>query len=131
MELTEEELIQKYVKNCTHCNRNTLPPNEYEFTCVSCGYNVMKRKHELSKIQRKKINFINRLNYAEQKIFCICVDVYERYPSDNYDKIEEVLFTLKSKKLKIDNILIEKYKDMNKNTDFEQDQNSRTAEGIY
>ena len=59
MELTEDQIIQKYAKNCRHCNRNTLLPYEYEFTCIVCGYNVNKRKHELSKIQRKKINFIN------------------------------------------------------------------------
>ena len=69
MELTEDELVQKYGKRCGHCNGNTLLPYENEFTCFSCGFNVSKRKHELSKIQRKKINFINRLKYAEQKYF--------------------------------------------------------------
>ena len=59
--MSEDEIIEKYGKNCGHFNRNTLLPYEYEFTCLSCGYNVIKRKHELSKIQRKKINFINRL----------------------------------------------------------------------
>ena len=54
MELPEEEAIKKNAKHCGHCNRNTLLPYEYEFTCVSCGYNVNKRKQELSKIQRKK-----------------------------------------------------------------------------
>ena len=54
MELTEDEIIQKKAKNCGHCKRNTLLPYEYEFTCFSCGYNVNKKKHELSKIQRKK-----------------------------------------------------------------------------
>ena len=71
MELTEDEFIQKYARRCGQCKRNTLLPYEYEFTCFSCGFNVNNRKHELSKIQRKKINFINRLKYAEQKIFCI------------------------------------------------------------
>ena len=61
MELTEDQIIEKYGKKCRHCNRNTLLPYEYEFTCFVCRYNVNKRKHELSKIQRKKINFINRL----------------------------------------------------------------------
>ena len=42
MELSEDEIIQKYGKNCRHCNRNTLLPYEYEFTCFSCGYNVRK-----------------------------------------------------------------------------------------
>ena len=54
MKLTEDEIIQKNGKPCVHCNRNTLLPYEYEFTCFSCGYNINKRKHELSKIQRKK-----------------------------------------------------------------------------
>ena len=57
MELTEDEIIRKYSKRCGHCNQNILLPYEYEWTCLSCGYNVNKRKHKLSKIQRKKINF--------------------------------------------------------------------------
>ena len=54
MELTEDEFIQKYRKHCGHCDQNTLLPYELEWTCVSWGYNVIKRKHKLSKIQRKK-----------------------------------------------------------------------------
>ena len=131
MELTEDEIVQKYGKRCGHCNRISLLPHEYEFTCFICGYNVNKRKHELSKVQRKKINFINRLNYAEQKIFCICRDVYKIFEGDDFDEIFKVLSNLKNKKLKINNILFEKYKDMLKNPDFEQDYWSRTAKGIY
>ena len=57
MELTEDEIIQKYGKQCESWSRNTLFPYEYEFNWCSCGYNVIKRKHELSKIQRKKNKF--------------------------------------------------------------------------
>ena len=131
MNLSEDQIIEKYAKKCGHCNRNTLLPYEYEFTCFSCGYNINKRKQELTKIQRKKIIFINRLKYAEQKIFCICIDVYKIYEGDNYDEIYKVLSTLKNKKLKINNILIEKYKDMIENPDFEQNKFSLTAKGIY
>ena len=131
MELTEDEIIQKYAKNCGHCNRNTLLPYEYEYTCFSCGYNVNKRKHELSKIQRKKINFINRLKYAEVKLFCICIDVYKIYEGDHYDEIYKILSTLKNKKLKINNTLIEIYKDMIQNPNFEQNKYSLTSTGIY
>ena len=53
MNLSEDEIIQKYGKQSHHCNRNSLLPYEYEWTCFSCGYNVNKRKHELSKIQKK------------------------------------------------------------------------------
>ena len=131
MELTEVEIIEKYGKHCGHCNRNTLLPYEYEFTCFSCGYNVNKSKHELSKIQRKKIIFINRLKYAEVKIFSICVDLYKIYKSDDFSEILKILSTLKIKKLKIINTLIEKNKNMLENSDFEQNYWSRTAQDVY
>ena len=131
MTLSEDEIIQKYAKRCGHCSRNTLLPYEYEWTCISCGYNVYKRKNELSKKQRKKRNFINRLKYAENKIFCICIDLYKIYEGDDYDEIYKVLSTLKNKKLKINNKLIKIYKDMIKNPDFEQNKFSLTAKGIY
>ena len=131
MELTEYDTIQKYGKNCRHCNRNTLLPYEYEYTCFSCRNNVNKRKHELSKIQRKKINFINRLKYAEVKIFSICVDVYKIYEGDDFDEIYKVLSTLKNKKLKINITLIEIYKNMLNNPNFEQNKHSLTSSGIY
>ena len=62
-------------------------------------------------------------------MFCICLDII--YEGDDYDKIYEVLSSLKNKKLKINNILIEKYKDMSENSDFEQNYWSKTANGIY
>ena len=99
MELTEDEIIEKYAKRCRHCSRNMLLPYEYEWSCFGCGYNVNKHKNELSKIQRRKINFINRLKYAEVKMFSICVDLSEIYNGDEYDKIFEVLLTLKNKKI--------------------------------
>ena len=61
MNLSENEIFENYAKKCRHCNRNTFLPYEYDWTCISCGFNLTKRKHELSKIQRKEINFINRL----------------------------------------------------------------------
>ena len=105
MELTEDEIRQKYAKHGGHCKRNTLLLYEFEWSCLSCGYNVNKRKHELSKIQRKKINFINRLQYAEVKIFSICVDVYKIYEGNHYDKIHEVLSISK----KMNNTLVDIY----------------------
>ena len=32
MELTEDQIIEKYGKHCGHCNRNMLLPYEYEWT---------------------------------------------------------------------------------------------------
>ena len=60
MEITEDQIIEKYGENCRHCNRNTLLPYENEWTCFSCGYNLIKRKHELSKIQLKKLIFLEK-----------------------------------------------------------------------
>ena len=54
MELLEDEFFEKDRKESGHYNRNNLLPYEYEFTCISCGYNVIKRKNKLSKKQRKK-----------------------------------------------------------------------------
>ena len=55
MNLTEDQIIEKHGKRCARCNQNTLLPYEYEWTCISCGFNLIKRKHELTKIQRKNI----------------------------------------------------------------------------
>ena len=76
------------------------------------------------------MNFVNRLKYAEQKIFCICIDLYIIYDGNDYDEIYKVLSTLKIKKSKIKNILIKKYKNLLENSDFEQNHWSKTATGI-
>ena len=59
MELTKDGIRQKYAKQCGKWKRNYLLPCGFDVTCVACGYNVIKRKHGLSKISLKKINFIN------------------------------------------------------------------------
>ena len=43
MEITQDEIFQRYAKKCGHCNRKTLLPYGYEFTCFSCGFNLIKR----------------------------------------------------------------------------------------
>ena len=60
----------KFLKNmhCGPCGGIILLPYEYGWSCISSGFNLIKRKHELTEIQREKNNFINRLNYAELKI---------------------------------------------------------------
>ena len=50
---------------------------------------------------------------------------------DDFEEIYEVLSKLKNKKLKINNILIEKYKNKLENPDFEQNKYSITSTGIY
>ena len=98
MELSEDEIIKKYAKHCGHCSRNSLLPYKYDWTCFPCGFNLIKRWHELSQIQRKRINFIKRLKYAKHKKFCTCVDVYKIYEGNNYNKLFDVLSTLKNRK---------------------------------
>ena len=55
MNLTEYEINQNYARKCMQFTRNMLLPNEYEWSCVACGYNVIKRKKEIGKISRKKL----------------------------------------------------------------------------
>ena len=50
MELTEDEIIKKYAKRCGHFNRHTLLLYEHGFTCVPCGFNVIRTNHQLTKI---------------------------------------------------------------------------------
>ena len=71
------------------------------------------------------------MKHAKPKIFCICIDVYKIYQGIDYDEIYKILSTLKNKKLKINYNLIEIYKDMLVNPDFDQNYWSRTAKGIY
>ena len=52
--MTEDEIFDKHGKQCMHCLRNTLSPYEIEWTCFSSGYNAIKRKNELTRIQRKE-----------------------------------------------------------------------------
>ena len=59
MILSEDEIFEKYAKQCKHCLRKTLLPFEYENTSISCGYNVIKQKNELTKIQRSNILLID------------------------------------------------------------------------
>ena len=54
------------------------------------------------------------------KFCCICFDVYKIYEGGDFDKVYDVLSTLKHKKVKTNNILIDKYKDMLENQDFDQ-----------
>ena len=58
------------------------------------------------------------------------MDVNKIYEADDCDKIFEVLSTLKNKKLKINNTLLDIYKDMLFNPNFEQNQYSIISTGI-
>ena len=53
------------------------------------------------------------------------------YDGNDYNEIHKVLSTLKNKKLKINNTLIEIYKNMLLNPYFEQNHWSITSSGIY
>ena len=92
-------------------------------------WSQLNKKNMNSLKFNKKKNFINQIKYAEHKIFCICIDVYKIHEFNDFGNAYEVLSILK--KLKINNILIEKSNDMLENPDFEQDYYSKTAIGIY
>ena len=79
------------------CTRNMLLPYEYKWSCVLCGYNVIRPKHDFRKIFKEKTNFINRLKYAKLKIFCICLDEYRLFEGDIKDKLSEGVSELQKK----------------------------------
>ena len=58
MKLIEDVFSEKYGKQCMDGLRWTLLPLDYEWSCLSCGCNVMKRKNEITEMRRKKY-FIN------------------------------------------------------------------------
>ena len=39
--LSDDETIEKYAKQCKHCLQNTILPYEYEWSCISCGFNLI------------------------------------------------------------------------------------------
>ena len=75
--------------------------------------------------------FYQSIKIPRTEFFLHFIDVYKVYECNDYDKIYKALSTLKNKKLKVNNILVEKYKNILENPDFEQEFYSRTAIGIY
>ena len=53
MSLSEHQKIEKYAKKCGHCSRNNLLPYEYEWTCISSGYNVKNENLNFQKYNEK------------------------------------------------------------------------------
>ena len=43
MDLTEDQVIEKYFKQCLYGIRNSLLLFELEYACVACGHNVVQR----------------------------------------------------------------------------------------
>ena len=64
-------------------------------------------------------------------MFCKCVKLFKIYKTNGFDKIYEILSPLKNKKVKINNISIEKLKHMLECPNFEQEYRSRSATGMY
>ena len=79
MQLSEDDNIEKYAKACLHCNRITVLPHQKEITCISCGYIVIKRKHKLSKTQRKKNKLYQSIEKRRAKKFFLFVLKYINY----------------------------------------------------
>ena len=56
---------------------------------------------------------MKRFKYAEQKIYCNCIEVYQIYEDDDYNKIFEVLSKLGNKNFKKKQLLSQS-KNLNK-----------------
>ena len=55
--LSEYRTTEKFAKQCMQCTGNNLLLIDYEWNCISCGYNGIKRENEHTRVQRKEINF--------------------------------------------------------------------------
>ena len=53
MILTVDGTMETYAKQCLYCTCKTLLSYEDEWTCFSCGYNVLIRKNELRKTHQE------------------------------------------------------------------------------
>ena len=75
---------------------------------LACHVDITQSKENMNslKYNAKETIFINGLKYAEKKVFCISVDLCQIYDGIEYNKLFEVLSTLKNKELKRNNILI-------------------------
>ena len=109
--------------------KEPLLPYEFEFNCIACSYNVIRRKSELSKISLKK-KFVTRLKNAHHKKLCICKEVYLISEGNGFNDFCEVLTGTKNKKIKIKGELKAQYQKMNKNPDVEPNHYLKTAKGI-
>ena len=100
MELTEDQIVKKYAKHCGHCSRNILLLSEYVWICFGCGYNLINRKNKLSKTQRKKNKFCESIKICGTQNILHLRRCIHNFEGDDFDKIFELLSTLKNKKLK-------------------------------
>ena len=51
MELSDDQIIEKFAKQRLLSLRKTIAPYECEWTCTACGYNVIRRKNEVTEIR--------------------------------------------------------------------------------
>ena len=129
MILSDDQILQKYAKQCLSCNRKGLLPYQYEWSCYFCKYNIIKQKHELTLSQRKKLTFASRIKYAEQKLITIAIEIIQIYDGEDYNKMFEVLSQIKKKKLNIKKDFIKYYNEMDSN--YQQTQISLSQKNIY
>ena len=66
MGLTEDQNTEDFGKQCMQSLRNTLLPYYNDWTCFSCGDQVIKQKNVLNFIV--SILFINRIERVEKKL---------------------------------------------------------------
>ena len=71
-----------------HLNMNTL--------VFHVDTTLWNEKMNLVKFQGKKQNFVDRLDYAQLKLFCICIAVHKIYEVNDMNEILNVLSRIKT-----------------------------------
>ena len=119
--------------NCLNCKQNTWLEFDKGFYCTNCEYIINKQRHQIDKqVRRQDHDFSTRLDYADEKIREIWMNMVNANYNSTDDMINELQEIKGKTKLKfyknISNYYIEK-----KNKNFQtnnQDPFSKNAQGI-
>ena len=128
----KQPIVQKQLPNCPSCKQRTWLEFDKGCYCTNCEYITNKQKHQIDKkVLRQDHDFSTRLNYANEKIREIYVNMF----NTNYNSTEDMnnkLQELKRKtKVKFYKNISNYYTEMkNKNFQTQQDLFAKNAEGI-
>ena len=92
---TKQPIIHQQLPNCPSCKQNNWLEFDKGYYCKNCEYIINKQKHQVDKkVHRQGRDFSTRLNYANNKIREIFIDIV----NTNYNSTEEMINKLQQLK---------------------------------
>ena len=84
-------MIIHKLPNCPRCKRNNWLEFDKGYYCRNCEYIINKQKHQIDKkVRRQDHDFSTRLNYANQKMREIWMNLVNAIYSSTEDMIDKV-----------------------------------------